>query len=71
MGIPASSGASATRPRSKALSPNPVAALAAELPPDLAITSLHAAIETLGEITGETAAPDLLHEIFSRFCVGK
>ena len=45
--------------------------LHADLPPDLAVTMLHAALATLGAITGETASPDLLHEIFSRFCIGK
>jgi tRNA modification GTPase len=29
------------------------------------------ALRYLGEITGETCAPDVLDEIFSRFCIGK
>ena len=32
---------------------------------------LHAAVNALGEITGETATEDLLDMIFSRFCIGK
>jgi len=30
-----------------------------------------AAVNALGEITGETATEDLLEVIFSEFCVGK
>jgi len=29
------------------------------------------ALEALGEVTGEAAAPDLLERIFARFCIGK
>ena len=29
------------------------------------------AVNTLGQVTGETASADLAHEIFGRFCVGK
>jgi len=32
---------------------------------------LKVALETLGEILGETASEDVLKEIFSRFCIGK
>jgi tRNA modification GTPase len=32
---------------------------------------LHSALNTLGEITGETVGEDLLDEIFSNFCIGK
>ncbi len=46
-------------------------ALMSDLPPDLAVTHLRSAVHELGSITGESADPDLLHEIFSRFCVGK
>jgi tRNA modification GTPase len=46
-------------------------AASAELPPDLLSTLLNEAILQLGRITGETATPDMLDEIFSRFCIGK
>jgi tRNA modification GTPase len=32
---------------------------------------LNAALQALGEITGETATDEILDRIFSRFCVGK
>lgn len=32
---------------------------------------LHKALEALGQITGETTIDDLLHQIFSTFCIGK
>jgi tRNA modification GTPase len=35
------------------------------------LVDLHAALQHLGEITGETSREDLLGEIFSRFCIGK
>ncbi|MDX2064161.1 MAG: tRNA uridine-5-carboxymethylaminomethyl(34) synthesis GTPase MnmE [Fimbriimonadaceae bacterium] len=47
------------------------AALHAEVPSDLLATLLREGIVTLGQITGETASPDMLDEIFRRFCIGK
>jgi tRNA modification GTPase len=44
---------------------------AAGEPLDATEPDLRDALEALGEITGESAGPDLLEEIFSRFCVGK
>ncbi len=38
---------------------------------ELASVNLRAAISALGRITGEDASPDILDEIFSRFCIGK
>lgn len=38
---------------------------------ELAASCLHAAIAALGGVTGEDANPDMLDEIFSRFCIGK
>jgi len=40
-------------------------------PDDLAAVGLRDAILHLGEITGETAAPDMIERIFRDFCVGK
>jgi tRNA modification GTPase len=40
-------------------------------PIDLVSVDLHGALQSLGEITGQTAPEDLLHEIFGRFCIGK
>ncbi len=40
-------------------------------PADLIATLLTAAAAQLGQITGETANPEMLDEIFSRFCIGK
>lgn len=40
-------------------------------PPDLIGGDLLAALNALGEITGETVGDDLLDVIFSRFCIGK
>ena len=38
---------------------------------DLLAIDLHAALEALGEITGETVGADLAEEIFRTFCIGK
>jgi tRNA modification GTPase len=40
-------------------------------PTDLLTIDLTAAVQALGEITGESATDDLLDRIFSRFCIGK
>ena len=37
----------------------------------LLVVDLHSALNTLGEITGETVGEDLLDEIFRNFCIGK
>jgi tRNA modification GTPase len=41
------------------------------VPTDFMAIDLTAAVNMLGEITGETATEDLLEIIFSEFCVGK
>jgi tRNA modification GTPase len=46
-------------------------AVEAEVPSDLLATLLREGIHLLGQISGETVAPDILQEIFSRFCIGK
>ncbi len=38
---------------------------------EIAAVNLHQAVKLLGKITGENAEPDLLEDIFSRFCIGK
>lgn len=38
---------------------------------DAVVEDLESALETLGEITGDVSADDVLESIFSRFCVGK
>ena len=38
---------------------------------DLAAGALRAAVAAVASITGEGASPDVLEEIFSRFCIGK
>jgi len=40
-------------------------------PPDLVAIDVTAAVNALGEITGQTAGDDLLETIFENFCVGK
>jgi len=47
------------------------ATLAQGLPLDFVAIDLHAAVDTLGEITGETASEELLETIFHKFCIGK
>lgn len=46
-------------------------ALTEGLADELVSEDLRGAIESLGAITGETVVPDLIDEIFARFCIGK
>lgn len=48
-----------------------VAGLEAEMPLDALAVDLREALDALGEITGEVTTSEVLHEMFSRFCVGK
>jgi tRNA modification GTPase len=45
--------------------------LADDVPLDFVSIDLRSTLDTLGEITGETADDDLLERIFSEFCIGK
>ena len=47
------------------------AALEGGLTPDAILTDAEAALEAIGELTGRTAKEEIVHAIFSRFCVGK
>jgi tRNA modification GTPase len=47
------------------------AALEENLPDDFVTIDLTAALNALGEITGEAVTDELLDIIFSRFCIGK
>ncbi len=38
---------------------------------ELAAANLRRAIESVATITGESVSPDVLEDIFSRFCIGK
>ncbi len=42
-----------------------------QLPEDFACIGLRAAVNALGELTGESATEDLLDRIFADFCIGK
>ncbi len=46
-------------------------AVAGGLPQDLAALDIYAAIDILGEITGDTVSESIVSEIFHNFCVGK
>jgi tRNA modification GTPase len=38
---------------------------------ELIATDIRAALDGLGRITGRTMQPDILDNIFSKFCIGK
>ncbi len=45
--------------------------LSVDVPDDLATVGLRSSARALGEITGETATPDVIDRIFHDFCIGK
>jgi tRNA modification GTPase len=48
-----------------------IRALHAGESPDLAATDIRLAIQSIGQLTGETWNPDILNHVFSSFCIGK
>lgn len=48
-----------------------VLALSGGMPTDIASIDINAAIDSLGEITGETVSESIVNDIFHSFCVGK
>lgn len=48
-----------------------VDAMGAQLTPDAVLTDVEAAMEALGEVTGQTMREEITNRIFERFCVGK
>ncbi len=48
-----------------------LSSIEASMPATFVAVDLHSTLNTLGEITGETASEDLLDEIFRNFCIGK
>ena len=41
------------------------------LPPELLAVDLHGALQTLGELTGQTSRAEIIEGIFRQFCIGK
>lgn len=48
-----------------------VDAVQISLPPELIAVDLQAALDAIGEITGQTTTEEILDNIFSKFCIGK
>ena len=48
-----------------------IQAIDAEMPLDMCAVDLAAALDCLGEITGETMSEEVISQVFARFCVGK
>ncbi len=46
-------------------------ALMTEVPHEMVLLDLYAALSSIGELTGEVATDDILDRIFSTFCIGK
>ena len=45
--------------------------LSDQIHPELIAMDIQEAMEALGEITGDSVKPDIIDQIFSRFCIGK
>src|SRR5881296_378595 len=48
-----------------------IAALERQVPHEMVLLDLYAAVEALDELTGEVVTEDILDRIFSTFCIGK
>ena len=48
-----------------------LASMAQDMTPDAVLVDVEAAMEALGEITGQTMREEITNRIFERFCVGK
>ena len=46
-------------------------ALSRRVPPEYAATHVHAALDALADLCGETTSEDVLRRIFASFCIGK
>jgi tRNA modification GTPase len=46
-------------------------AVAANIPHEMLLLDLYAALQALDDLTGTTTTDDILHLIFSKFCIGK
>jgi len=57
--------------RASAAAAAAVASLDRDESPEYAATHLHASIDALADLAGETTPEDVLREIFSTFCIGK
>jgi tRNA modification GTPase len=45
--------------------------LRAGTPDEIVLLDLHAALDAIGELTGEVTTDDILDRVFSTFCIGK
>ena len=57
--------------RARAALCDAVTAIEDGMPLDVAAVDLSAALDALGEITGETMSERVIDEVFAKFCVGK
>ena len=57
--------------RAQSLLEQALSSIEAQMPDDFVTIDLTAALNALGEITGETVTEELLETIFSNFCIGK